>query len=295
MITGIPSIWRRGMNRKILPSILIFVALWFSLFGVSELSSESEKVLARVGGKVITQRDLDELMKRYESFRKGNPVDPDEKKKFLSLLISSTLISLEAEKEKLDQKPDIQSNLKIHRIELLTREYVNTKIEPLVAVKNEEIEEILKKNPNLIPKESLTLKEILVRTEKEAEEIYQELKKGGDFSKIATDKSISPTKTKGGLLGTLSRGQLPPQVEQVAFQLKEREFSKPVKTEEGFKLFYLEKREQMPQEKMKMLEGKLREKIIQLEKNKKREALIQTKIEELKKEIKVEIYFDQLK
>ncbi len=283
------------MNRKILPSILIFVALWFSLFGVSELSSESEKVLARVGGKVITQRDLDELMKRYESLRKGNPVDPDEKKKFLSLLISSTLISLEAEKEKLDQKPEIQSNLKMYRTELLTREYVNTKIEPLVTVRNEEIEEILKKNPNLVPKESLTLKEILVRTEKEAEEIYQELKKGGDFSKIATEKSISPTKTKGGLLGTLSRGQLPPQVEQVAFQLKEREFSKPVKTEEGFKLFYLEKREQMSQEKMKMFEGKVREKIVQLEKNKKREALIQTKIEELKKEIKVESFFDQLK
>ena len=283
------------MNRKILPSILIFLALWVSLFGVSELSSESEKVLARVGGKVITQRDLDELMKRYESIRKGNPVDPDEKSRFLNLLISSTLISLEAEKEKLDQKPEIQSNLKIHRTELLTREYVNTKIEPLVTVKNEEIEEILKKNPNLIPKESLTLKEILVKTEKEAEEIYQELKKGGDFSKIATDKSISPTKTKGGFLGTLSRGQLPPQIEQVAFQLKEREFSKPVKTEDGFKLLYLEKREQMSQEKMKMFEGKLREKIVQLEKNKKREALIQTKIEELKKEIKVETFFDQLK
>jgi len=46
---------------------------------------------------------------------------------------------------------------------------------------------------------------------------------------------------------------------------------------------------------MKMLEGKLREKIIQLEKNKKKEALIQSKIEELKKQIKVETFFDQLK
>jgi parvulin-like peptidyl-prolyl isomerase len=135
----------------------------------------------------------------------------------------------------------------------------------------------------------------LVKTEKEAEDIYQELKKGGDFSRIATDRSISPTRTKGGLIGTLSKGQLSPQVEQVAFPLKEREFSKPVKTEEGFKLLYVEKREQVSQEKMKILEGKLREKIIQLEKNKKREALIQTKIEELKKEVKVETYFDQLK
>ncbi len=264
-------------------------------FGASKLFSESEKILARVGDWTVTQIDLDELIKRYESIRKGNPFSLDEKKELISLLIKNSLISMEAEKEKLDQKPEIQSKLKMYKNELLMREYISQRIEPLVTVKNEEIEEILKQNPNLIPKERLTVKEILVKTEKEAEEIYQELKNGADFSKIATEKSISRTKTKEGLIGTISRGQLPPPLETVVFNLKEGEFSKPIKTDEGFQIFYLVSRKEMDPEQIKILEGKLRDKIIQLEKNKKIEAMVEKKIEELKKQIKVETYFHQLK
>jgi parvulin-like peptidyl-prolyl isomerase len=183
----------------------------------------------------------------------------------------------------------------MYKNELLTAEYISQKIEPLVTVKNEEIEEILKQNPNLIPKERLTVKEILVKTEKEAEEIYQELKKGADFSKIATEKSISRTKTKEGLIGTISRGQLPPPLETLVFNLKEGEYSKPIKTDEGFQIFYLVSRKEMGPEEIKQLEGKVRERVIQLEKNKKVQAMLEKKVEELRKQVKVETYFDQLK
>jgi peptidyl-prolyl cis-trans isomerase C len=282
------------MKKMVLYSVVIFMITGLSVFGASKLFSE-EKILARVGDRTITQSDLDELIKRYESIRKGNPYSIDQKKELINMLIRNSLISMEAEREKIDQKPEVQSKLKMYKNELLTAEYISQKIEPLVTVKNEEIEEILKQNPNLIPKERLTVKEILVKTEKEAEEIYQELKNGADFSKIATEKSISRTKTKEGLIGTISRGQLPPPLETVVFNLKEGEFSKPVKTDEGFQIFYLVSRKEMDPEQIKILEGKLREKVIQLQKNKKVEAMMEKKTEELKKQIKVETYFDQLK
>lgn len=281
------------MKKMVLYSVVIFIITGLSVLGAPKLFSE-EKILARVGERVITENDLNEMMKRYESIRKGNPYSIDQKKELINMLIRNSLISMEAEREKLDQKPEFQSKLKMYKNELLTAEYISQKIEPLVTVKNEEIEEILKQNPNLIPKETVTIKEILVKTEKEAEEIYQELKKGADFSKIATEKSISRTKTKEGLIGTISRGQLPPPLETVVFNLKEGEFSKPVKTDEGFEIFYLVSRKEMDPEQIKILEGKLREKVIQLQKNKKIEATIEKKIEELKKEIKVETYPDQL-
>jgi peptidyl-prolyl cis-trans isomerase C len=282
------------MKKMVLYSVVIFIITGLSVFGASKLFSE-EKILARVGERVITQNDLDEMIKRYESIRKGNPYGLDEKKELINMLIKNSLISMEAEREKLDQKPEFQSKLKMYKNELLVREYISQKIEPFVTVKNEEVEEILKQNPNLIPKETLTIKEILVKTEKEAEEIYQELKKGADFSKIATEKSISRTKTKEGLIGTISRGQLPPPLETVVFNLKEGEYSKPIKADEGFQIFYLVSRKEMDPEQMKVLEGKLREKIIQMGKSKKIGAIIEKKIEELKNQIKVETYFDQLK
>jgi parvulin-like peptidyl-prolyl isomerase len=175
------------------------------------------------------------------------------------------------------------------------KEYITTKIEPLVTVKNEEVEGILKKNPNLVPREMLTLKEILVKTEKEAEEIYQALKNGADFSKIASEKSISGSKTRGGLTGVISRGQLPPPIETLVFNLKEGEFSKPIKTDEGFQIFFLVNRKERPPEQIKMFEEKIREKVFQLEKNNKIEAIIEKKIEDLKQQIKGEIYYDRLR
>ena len=274
---------------------LVTVAMIIGLFGfeASKLFPEA-KILARVGERAITQDDLNVLIKRYETSKKVN-LSLDDKKNLLNLLINSVLINIEAEREKLDQKPEIKAELQILKNDLLTREYIMTKIDPLVTVKDEEIEQIMKKNPSLVPKEMRTLKEIAVRTEKEADEIYQELKRGADFSKIATERSIAESKSKGGLIGTIPQGHLPPPLDSIAFQLKEGEYSQPIKTDEGFKILYLVDRKGQSSEEIKTIERKIREKVIQLEKKKKLEVLVQQKVEELKQKIKVETYFDQLR
>jgi peptidyl-prolyl cis-trans isomerase C len=273
--------------------VVLVMIIGLCSFGASKLFSE-EKILAKVGERVITQGDLDELLKRYEPLRKGNPYSLDEKKNYLNSLIKNAIIGMEAEREKLNEKREFQSKLKMYRNELLVNEYVTTKIVPFISVTDEEVNEIIKKNPNLVPRGTFTLKEILVKSEKEAEEIYQELKKGADFSKIAAEKSIAQSKTNGGLIGTISKGQLPPDLEAVVSNLKEGEFSKPIKTDEGFQIFYLVSRKEIGPEQAKILEGKIRDKLIQMERNKKIEAMIEKKAEELKKQIKVETYLDQL-
>ncbi len=281
------------MRKMVFHLVVLVMTVGLYGFGASELFPE-EKILARVGEKVITQDDLNVLVKKYETFRKEN-LSLDDKKNLLNLLVNSALISTEAEREKLDQKPEIKAELQMLKSDLLTKEYIMTKIDPLVTVKDEEIEQIMKKNPSLVPKEMRTLKEIAVKTEKEADEIYQELKKGADFSKIATERSIAESKSKDGLIGTIPQGHLPPPLDSVAFQLKEGEYSQPIKTDEGFRILYLVDRKGQSSEEIKTIERKIREKVIQLEKKKKLEVLVQRKVEELKQKIKVETYFDQLR
>jgi parvulin-like peptidyl-prolyl isomerase len=284
----------RKMKKMVLPSLVVVLITGLSVFGVSKLFPE-ERILARIGEKVITQSYFDQVMKRFEVFRKGQPYNLDEKKNLLNMLVKNSLIIAEAEREKLDEKPEFQLKLKMYRNELLTKEYITTKIEPLVTVKNEEVEAIIKKTPNLVPKEMVTLREIQVKSEKEAEEIYRELKNGADFSKIAEERSIAQSKTNGGLLGAISTGQLSPFFAGVVSLLKEGESSKPIKTDGGFVILYLVSRKETPPEQIKILERKAREKIMQIEKNKRIEALLEKKAEELKKQVKVETYFDQLK
>jgi peptidyl-prolyl cis-trans isomerase C len=282
------------MKRILLYGVVIFAIIGLSGFVRSELFSASEKILARVGEKVITQSDLDELMKRYEPFMKGAPFNSQEKKDLLNVLIKSTLIVTEAEKEKMDEKPEVQLKLKMYKNEILAKEYIASKIEPFVKVSDQEVEEVLKKNPNLIPKEMVTIREILVKTEKEADEIFQGLLKGADFSKMAAERSTAQSKSKGGLVGPFTKGHLSPSLEAIVFNLKEGEFSKPIKTEEGFQIVYLLSKKEEAPEKIKALEEKVRVKVLQLEKNKKIEAILERKVEELKKGIKVETYFDQI-
>lgn len=282
------------MGKRILTvGILIFV-LGASFVLVGRLFSESDSILAKIGDTVVTQGDLDEFLNKYSFMRKGKPYSPEEKKAMLDNLIKGTVVSTEAEREKLDQSPTLKTKLKIYRNELLLQEYIAAKIQPNVSVSDEEIEEIFKQQPLLLQKETLELKEILVKTEKEAEAIYEELKKGGDFSRIAGEKSKADTRITGGLMRPVQRGQLPKAVEDVAFNLKKGELSKPIKTEKGFYILYLvDKKEKTPEE-MKKLKEVIKQKIRQIEISKKAQELLEKKAEELKKNTKIEVYYDRI-
>jgi parvulin-like peptidyl-prolyl isomerase len=75
---------------------------------------------------------------------------------------------------------------------------------------------------------------ILVKTEKEANNILERLKKGEKFSAIAKDVSICPSKKRGGDLGTFGRGQMVKEFETAAFALDKGQISGIVKTQFGY-------------------------------------------------------------
>jgi peptidyl-prolyl cis-trans isomerase C len=75
---------------------------------------------------------------------------------------------------------------------------------------------------------------ILVRTEKEANNVLERLKKGEKFSAIAKDVSLCPSKKRGGDLGTFGRGQMVKEFEKAAFELQKGQISPIVKTKFGY-------------------------------------------------------------
>jgi len=80
----------------------------------------------------------------------------------------------------------------------------------------------------------------------------------------------------------------------VAFKLKKGELSKPIKTDEGYYILSLvDKKERAPEE-IKKLEGVIKEKIKQIEIAKKTQEMVGKKVEELKKNTKIEVYYDRI-
>jgi peptidyl-prolyl cis-trans isomerase C len=75
---------------------------------------------------------------------------------------------------------------------------------------------------------------ILVKTEKEVNDVLERLKKGEKFSAIAKDVSLCPSKKRGGDLGTFGRGQMVKEFEKAAFALDKGQISGIVKTQFGY-------------------------------------------------------------
>ena len=77
---------------------------------------------------------------------------------------------------------------------------------------------------------------ILVKTKEEADAIIADIAKGGDFAKIATEKSQDPGSAKeGGDLGYFGAGEMVAEFDKAVQELKPGEFTKaPVKTQFGF-------------------------------------------------------------
>jgi parvulin-like peptidyl-prolyl isomerase len=104
-----------------------------------------------------------------------------------------------------------------------------------VKVTDAEIEAYYTKNKAQYSQpESRDVRHILVKTKKQADDLYAQLQGGADFAALAKKHSEDTgSKANGGKL-TISKGQTVAPFDQTAFLLKKNAISKPVKTEFGY-------------------------------------------------------------
>lgn len=77
---------------------------------------------------------------------------------------------------------------------------------------------------------------ILVKSEDEAKELYNEIKNGKSFAEAAEEKSLCPSGQNGGDLGFFGKGMMVKPFEDAAFSLELGELSQPVETQFGWHL-----------------------------------------------------------
>lgn len=81
---------------------------------------------------------------------------------------------------------------------------------------------------------------ILVKTEAEAKNLYNEIQNGKSFAEIAQTVSLCPSGQNGGDLGFFGKGMMVKPFEDAAFALNEiGEISQPVETQFGWHLIQL--------------------------------------------------------
>jgi len=165
-------------------------------------SAFAADAVATVNGKQIKQSVYDYIAK--DAAARGQKVDDQVKQAITNKLIDSELVYQEAQKIGLDKQADYIAREELSRRELLTSTFLQDYIKknPISDADTKAAYEQYKK---AYGDKEYSARHILVKTEAEAKEIITQLGKGGDFAKIAKEKSIDPgSKEKGGDLGWFS-------------------------------------------------------------------------------------------
>jgi peptidyl-prolyl cis-trans isomerase SurA len=158
------------------------------------------------------------------------------------------------------------------REQLMVQRLVRRKVALRISVTEQEIDKYLIDNREKL-ETGLTFKarHILVAPDQtkgdegwtaaqlKAEEIYNNLVEGQDFTELARKYSDDPSAKDGGSLGALKRGELAQEIEDAILQLSPGEASKPFRSQLGYHVFLLDSRDSLSGDALVQVRGQVRE------------------------------------
>lgn len=229
------------------PKLTLCLFATVAMFGLAALTPKvvngQNAVLAKVGPITITEKDLNDLANAIPERYRDLYMSPEAREKTLDYIVNIYVLAAEAEKQNIDKAPEIQKLMDFTKKDLLARIYLDRQSRDLKPPTEEEAKAYYQKNKDqFLTPESVHLHHILVNTEKEAKAVMDRLKKGEKFADIASQVSICPSKNKGGDLAWLPKGSLVPEIEEVAFTVKQGVPTGPVKSKFGYHVLWVEDR-----------------------------------------------------
>jgi peptidyl-prolyl cis-trans isomerase C len=204
-----------------------------------------EYTIVKLGKDEIKNSEVEEVWKGL--FPPGaapdfNTFDENIRQNILRGLISERLIYQEAVTQGFDKSDEIKKRLANLEKQVIMQGFLENKSKNIVT--DQQLHTAYaEKAAALKDQEEIRARHILVASEEEAKNIVKQLKKGGDFEKIAKDKSTDKgTMAQGGDLGYFTADRMVPEFSQAAFKLKKGEISDPVKTAFGWHVIKVEDR-----------------------------------------------------
>jgi foldase protein PrsA len=211
-----------------------------ALLAVSAAAATADREVVRVNGTPILQSEvMERLWKRYgpqtleemvdetllrqaAAARKISPDEAEVTRRFKRL--ESQFGSRELFLSQLEQAGTSAAKVKADLAEEVVREKLVVAAKGL-KVSDAELKKAFEDNKDKLGKpEAVHLRHILVKTEAEAKDIAEKVKGGADFTALAREKSLAASgKAAGGDYGFINRGMLPPEIDEVAFSLKDGE------------------------------------------------------------------------
>jgi len=242
---------------------MVFRIFLFALFiGLLQMTGvqaeELNPVVGRAGDFVLREADLDRLIgSQPPEVQKRFREEPSQRSEFVRQLLLTEAVAAKARSEGFDRRPEVREQVSYLIDQYLAQEYIGKVVAADVTVPEQELKKYYKEHEKdfLLP-ESVRARHIFIEAAKDAapavkstarskaEGILTRLRKGEEFSKLATEFSQdADTVAKGGELGWISPGKTnSDEFEKPVFLLKAGETSDIVETPFGFHIIKVDER-----------------------------------------------------
>jgi len=203
----------------------------------STASTGSGRVV--VNGVVIPQSRMDAMNRELNA--QGQPDTAERHNAVKEELVNREVIAQAAQRRGLDKNPDIAAQMEMARQAVLVRALFEDEVKKN-PITDAQLEQQYTQFKASMGTNEYKVRHILVDKEDDAKAIIAELNKGGDFAKLAKDKSKDPgSKDNGGDLdwGPSAR-YVKPFADAVTSMQKGQTTPAPVKTDFGYHVIRLD-------------------------------------------------------
>lgn len=216
---------------------LLIGVLFPAVFLLSSCAKREDQSLADYGDKKITVGDFEKAyaVVKPEYLPKASGVEGY--KEFLNTMLNKAVMAYKADELGYDKDPAVVQGMEAFKKMGLQAGYLKRKVADEVTVSEDEIREHYRNKGSI-----LSIKQILVDTPDEADQVMSLLDAGEDFESVCKKYSKSPDAAEGGEVLTITYGKFSPELQKAIFGLEVGQYSQPVYTPYGFFIMKVLKR-----------------------------------------------------
>jgi len=215
---------------------------------------DPNKVIAHAGDLTCTAGEYEQVAAGVPPQFAAQLAQPAIKKRIADQIIRMKALAKEAERRKIDEKPDVKRKLEMQRNEILTqalaeelqgsaneqadRAYFEANKSSFDEVKARHI--LIRTPESPVPQDSAKKTLTEAEAKAKAEQIEKQIKGGGDFAAIAKVESDDKTSgAKGGTLEPFSPWKMDPLFSKALLGMQKNQISGPVKTQFGYHIIQM--------------------------------------------------------
>ncbi|MBD3381500.1 MAG: hypothetical protein GF404_04810 [candidate division Zixibacteria bacterium] len=250
---------------------------------------EQNMILATYTGGEITLGEYLRRTARWEDARRPPFTETEQLEKAIFELEVKNFLLEEAREMKLDEHADFLDVMRFFKDRIMARKIQQVVGEERSFVTEDEIIQHYEANTGkyVVPRK-VHLREILVNTEKQADEIHTKLVKGTDFSKLAEQHTVRPgMRSKQGDLGFIAEYNYPTLYEK-SQELRINQHSEPFPVGDKWSIIKLLEIRQAERKELEEVASQIRSEL-QLQKG---QQGLEQWVEELKEKYTVDVDYD---